>query len=70
MANALQEVLTEFDITTVKTRGKTNEISVDEGTVEQIAACLTHSWREPSGEMCTKGERHCARISRKAGPPA
>ena len=24
----------------VKTRGKTNKISVDEGTVEQIAACL------------------------------
>ena len=31
---------------------------------------LTHSWREPSGEMCTKGERHCAHISRKGGPPA
>ena len=30
---------------------------------------LTHSWREPSGEMCTKGERHCARISRKDGLP-
>ena len=57
MANALREVLTEFDITTVKTRGKTNKISADEGTVEQIAACLkelTISSRKGNDEILVK----------------
>ena len=57
MAGALQEVLQEYDVAIIKTRGKANKITIDEGTVEQIAACLkelTVSTRRGNEEILSK----------------